>query len=149
MCVFYRAKLTAPLTTKFVPVLLAWQIIIVALAYPLYLQFFSEAVGGARNGYRYLVDSNYDWRQDAKRLKIFLDEHGIQHIYLDYFGTQYSIEYLKIPNIRVTAEQAHQIKQGWLVVSASQLMRPEWDWLRESHTPLARIAYTLFIYHLQ
>ena len=142
-------RMTSPFVKKALPILLSWQIIIVALAYPLYLQFFSEAVGGAQNGHRYLVDSNYDWGQDAKRLKTFLTERSIQHIYLDYFGTQYSIEYLKIPNIRVTAEQAHQIKQGWLVVSASQLMRPEWDWLRESHTPLARIAYTLFIYHLQ
>ncbi len=139
-------RMTSALVTKAIPVLLLWQIIIVALAYPLYLQFFSESVGGARNGYQYLVDSNYDWGQDAKRLKTFLDEHGIQHIYLDYFGTQYSIEYLKIPNTRVTAEQAHQIKQGWLVVSASQLMRPEWSWLRETHQPTDRIGFTLFTY---
>jgi len=139
-------RMTAPLATKAIPVLLAWQIIIVALAYPLYLQFFSEALGGARNGYQYLVDSNYDWGQDAKRLKTFLIERGIQHIYLDYFGTQYSIEYLKIPNTRVTAERAHQIKEGWLVVSASQLMRPEWSWLRKSHQPINRVGFTLFVY---
>ena len=142
-------RITSALVTKAIPVLLLWQIIIVALAYPLYLQFFSEAVGGARNGYRYLVDSNYDWGQDANRLKAFLEEHGIQHIYLDYYGTQYSIEYLKIPNTRVNAEQAQQIKQGWLVVSASQLMRPEWSWLRESRQPIDRIAHTLFVYQFQ
>jgi len=127
-------------------VLLAWQAVIVVLAYPLYLQFFTEAVGGAREGYKYLVDSNYDWGQDAKRLKKFLEEQRISHIYLDYFGTQFSIEHLKIPNTRVSAETAKQIQHGTLVVSVSQLMRPEWAWLRASRQPSARVAYTLFVY---
>jgi hypothetical protein len=128
--------------------LIAWQATVTLLAYPLYIQFFSEVVGGAPNGYKYLIDSNYDWGQDAKRLKEFLDDHGITHIYLDYFGTQYNIEYLKIPNTRVNAEQAKQLQDGWLVVSASQLMQDEWKWLRESREPTARVADTLFVYHL-
>ncbi len=128
--------------------LLAWQAAVAIACYPLYLQFCSEAVGGAKNGYKYFADSNYDWGQDANRLKQFLQERGIDRIYLDYFGTQYNIEYLKIPNTRVNAEQARQIKHGWLVVSASQLMRPEWRWLRESRQPTTRIAYTLFVYQM-
>jgi 4-amino-4-deoxy-L-arabinose transferase-like glycosyltransferase len=122
------------------------QAISVVLAYPLYIQFFSEAVGGARNGYKYLIDSNFDWGQDAKRLKRFLDERQIRHVYLDYFGNQFSIEYLKISNTRVDAEQAKQIREGVLVVSASQLMRAEWAWLRESRQPVERVAHTLFVY---
>ena len=117
------------------------------LAYPLYIQSFNEFVGGPKNGYKYLIDSNYDWGQDAKRLKKFLEDRGITHIYLDYFGTQYNIEYLRIPNTRVNADQARQIQDGWLVVSASELMRPEWAWLRESREPTARVADTLFVYH--
>lgn len=131
---------------KIMYVLFGWQAVATVWVYPLYLQYYSELVGGAKNGYKYLVDSNYDWGQDAKRLKQFLDERGIQHIYLNYFGTQYSIEYLKIPNTRVSPEQARQIKQGVLVVSASELMRPGWDWLRESRQPIARVAHTLFVY---
>lgn len=126
--------------------LFAWQVLVTLCCYPLYIQFFTEAVGGAKNGHEYLIDSNYDWGQDATRLKKFLDDRGIAHIYLDYFGTQYNIEYLKIPNTRVNADQARQIKDGWLVVSASELMRPEWDWLRESRQPTARVAHTLFAY---
>ena len=80
--------------------LLAWQAVVTVIAYPLYLQFISEAAGGAQNGYRCLYDSNYDWGQDANRLKRFLDEQGIPHIYLDYFGTQFNIDYLKIKNTR-------------------------------------------------
>jgi hypothetical protein len=140
------ARLSGRVSKRIALTLLAWQVLVSLLAYPLYIQFFSEAAGGAKNGYKYLLDSNFDWGQDAKRLKKFLEDQGIGHIYLDYFGTQYSIEYLKIPNTRVNAEQARQIKQGYLVVSASQLMRPEWNWLRESRSPVARVAYTLFVY---
>ena len=77
-----------------------------------------------------------------------LDERGIQHIYLDYFGTQFSIEHLRIPNTRVNADQAKQIRQGCLVVSTSELMRPEWAWLRASRQPTARVAHTLFVYQI-
>ncbi len=142
------ARITNRVTRYVMFGLVAWEAVVAAAVYPCFLQFFNEAAGGARNGWKYALDSNYDWGQDAKRLKAFLDEHGIQHIYLDYFGTQYSIEYLKIPNTRVNAEQARQIKQGWLVVSASQLMRPEWKWLRDSHQPIARVAFTTFVYQI-
>ena len=127
-------------------VLLLWQTVVVVLAYPLYIQFFSEAVGGARNGYKYLFDSNNDWGQDAHRLKTYLDANRIQHIYLNYHGTQFSTEYLKIPNTRVSAETAKQIRQGLLVVSVSELLRPEWAWLRDSRQPVERVAHTLFVY---
>jgi hypothetical protein len=140
------ARLVDRRLTLAVKALLVWQALSVLLAYPLYIQFFSEAVGGARNGYKYLIDSNFDWGQDAKRLKAFLDEHQIDHIYLDYFGTAFSIDYLKIPNTRVTAETAKQIQHGTLVVSVSQLVRPEWGWLRQSREPSARVAHTLFVY---
>jgi len=142
------ARWSRPLARKCAYGLVSWQALIVLYACPLYLQFFSEAIGGPANGYKYLIDSNYDWGQDANRLKQFLADRGITHIYLKYFGTQFNIEYLKIPNTRVEAEQAQQLKDGWLVVSASELMRPEWSWLRESRQPTARVAYTLFVYHL-
>jgi hypothetical protein len=77
-----------------------------------------------------------------------MQENNVSHIYLDYFGTQASIEWHKIPNTRVNADQARQIRNGWLVVSVSELMRPEWSWLRESRQPSDRLAYTLFVYRL-
>jgi 4-amino-4-deoxy-L-arabinose transferase-like glycosyltransferase len=138
----------APRWRPLVWLLAGWLGVEALIAFPLYIQYFNEFGGGAQNGYKHLVDSNYDWGQDAKRLKRFLADRGITHIYLDYFGTQYNIEYLKIPNTRVDAEQARHLNDAWLVVSASELMRPEWAWLRESHSPAARVAYTLFVYQL-
>jgi hypothetical protein len=126
--------------------LCGWLALVAFLAYPNFIPYFNEFAGGPEKGYKYLIDSNYDWGQDGRRLKNWMAQNGVNHIYLDYFGTQASIEWLKIPNQRVGVEQARQIQQGYLVVSASELMHPEWEWLRASRSPVARVAYTLFVY---
>ena len=56
-------------------------------AYPFYMSYFNVLVGGSKNGYHYVTDSNADWGQDLKRLKIYLDAHPeIDKIRIDYFG---------------------------------------------------------------
>lgn len=126
--------------------LAVWLASIAVLAYPFFIPYCNEFAGGTANGYRVLIDSNYDWGQDGKRLKQWMASNHVESVYLDYFGTQPAIEWLQIPNHRVTAETAHQIRTGYLVVSASQLMRPDWGWLRSEHQPVARIGYSLFVY---
>lgn len=123
--------------------------LISAFTYPHFISYCNFFAGGTKNGYLAVIDSNYDWGQDGKRLKDWMEQNNVPHVYLDYFGTQASIEWHKIPNTRVGADQARQLKDGWLVVSVSQLMRPEWNWLRQARpTPDARIAHTLFAYRL-
>jgi hypothetical protein len=130
-------------------VLCGWLAVVAGMAYPDFIPYTNEFGGGTANGYRVLIDSNYDWGQDGKRLKRWMQDNGVTHIYLDFFGTQTAIEWHQIPNTRVNAAQARQLRAGWLVVSVSQLMRPEWDWLRGARpTPDARIGYTLFAYRL-
>lgn len=65
------------------------------LAYPTYTYYFSEMVGGYKNGPKYLVDSNIDWGQDAKRLKKFMLKNNIPFVCMSYFG-QASLEYYQI-----------------------------------------------------
>jgi hypothetical protein len=127
-------------------VLCGWLAAVAAFAYPHFIPYTNEFCGGTANGYKCLIDSNYDWGQDGKRLKKWMNDNKINHIYLDFFGTQTAVEWHRIPNTRVSAEQAKQIRQGVLVVSVSQLMRPEWTWLREQRQPDARISDTLFAY---
>jgi hypothetical protein len=128
--------------------LCAWLFGVAVFASPHFIPYTNEFGGGAGNGYKVLIDSNYDWGQDGKRLKKWMEDNRVDHIYLDFFGTQPAIEWHGISNTRVNAETARRIQQGWLVVSVSNLMRPEWAWLREQHQPDARIGYTLFAYRL-
>jgi len=45
-------------------------------AYPSYTSYFNETVGGPKNGYKYVTDSNADWGQDLKRLRNWIDEYN-------------------------------------------------------------------------
>ena len=125
-----------------------WLLLVTCRAHPNFLEYFNELAGGPASGYRSLVDSNLDWGQDAKRLKRFLDQRGITNINLAYFGPACAPEYYGVSDRRVTADTARQIHDGLLVISATWLMRPEWDWLRANHQPVARVGYTLFVYRL-
>jgi hypothetical protein len=55
-------------------------------AYPHTLPFFNVLVGGSENGFRYLADSNLGWGSNLKPLKAWMDEQGVRHINLAYFG---------------------------------------------------------------
>jgi predicted membrane-bound dolichyl-phosphate-mannose-protein mannosyltransferase len=46
------------------------------LSYPSYLSYFNAIGGGHANGYRYVTDSNYDWGQDLRRLRGFVDNYN-------------------------------------------------------------------------
>jgi hypothetical protein len=50
-------------------VLVASSVFSAELAYPNYLGYFSLAGGGVPGGYKWLVDSNYDWGQDVEVLE--------------------------------------------------------------------------------
>lgn len=126
----------------------AWLMETALLAHSDYIAYFNELVDGPTNGQNYLVDSNFDWGQDGKLLKQWTVQNHLTHIYLDYFGTGAAIEYLQIPNERIKPPAARELSTGILVVSATHLMAPDYDWLRTTHTPVARIGYTLFAYSL-
>jgi hypothetical protein len=52
-----------------------WIIIIPILAFPNYLSYYNEIIG-AKNGHIIAVDSNYDWGQNLKRLKLWVDNYN-------------------------------------------------------------------------
>jgi len=82
--------------------LLLWLVIGSLVAWPNYISYFNELIGGPRQGYHWLGDSNVDWGQDLKELKHFMSKHGIDRIRLSYFGTadpaHYDINYEYLPS---------------------------------------------------
>jgi len=128
--------------------LCGWLAATTLLAYPFYIEYFNETVGGTSNGYRYLVDSNYDWGQDARRLHAWQTARGNPKIYLRFFGVGKAISYYGINAEPASPEKLRQAKQGTLVISVTHLMKPEWRWLREQKQPVERIGHTLFVYEL-
>ena len=70
--------------------------------FPHFLTYFNELVGGPANGKQYLVVSDLDWGQDMPGLKQYVDEHGINDLFVSWFGTasldHYGIPYRTLPS---------------------------------------------------
>jgi len=143
-------------------VLVLFQIVSVIRNAPHYLSYFNEFVGGGKNGYKYLVDSNIDWGQDLKSLKKFLEKENVEEIYFSYFGaanpTYYGIKYINlgfISNIERpdTATSLPTGKKDLLVVSATNLQctyyfdKTIFNWLKHKK-PYQIIGNTLFVYDI-
>lgn len=75
-------------------ILIVWLIGETLFASPYFLSYFNQIGGSTFGGFRYVADSNYDWGQDLKRLKIWVEEknndtdpnNDIKKIAIDYFG---------------------------------------------------------------
>lgn len=123
-----------------------WIVIIPFLAYPNYLSYFNESIGGTKNGHHYVVDSNYDWGQNLKRLKTWIDDYNqcltnqtplsasschaltegkpfpttepITNPHIDYYGGSEVSYYF--PEGTYTAWHANNAPQaGWFAISAT------------------------------
>lgn len=128
----------------FIFIFTLWIILIPVFAYPTsYLSYFNTAIGGPKEGYKYVTDSNYDWGQDVRRLntwvndyntcvknnqelsekcqkltqgKMFPSENPIQEIRVDYFGGSSPEYFLKKKFISWHSNNVPE--PGWYAISA-------------------------------
>ena len=119
-------------------ILVLWLVAETAFAYPYYLAYFNETIGGSKNGYKYVTDSNVDWGQDLKRLTNWVNENNIDKIRVDYFGGGDVQHYLGNKAIIWHADMGEE--PGWYAISATFLENslyyritrgePDYQWLR-------------------
>jgi hypothetical protein len=80
----------------------AWVAIASLAAWPDYLAYCNELVGGARRGYLVFSDSNLDWGQDLPELAEWMRAHHVPRVQLAYFGTadpaHWGIDYVALPS---------------------------------------------------
>jgi hypothetical protein len=142
-------------------------LVVLANVYPHTLTFFNQFVGGPRNGYRYLADSNIDWGQGLKLLKKWMDSRGVSRISLAYFGTAdpayYGIEYTRLPAATPSFELPSIARPwskpalpGYIAVSATVLtgvyLDPPWKMLYaglRATPPVDVIGNAIFVYWLE
>jgi hypothetical protein len=153
-----------------------WYLISSLMIYPHYLAYANELIGGPENGYKYLTDSNIDWGQDLKGLKVYMEEKNIDRIKLGYFGSAdaeyYGIDYEYLPSVGLAPNESTQYwwyeiddnhrydpgpQKGYLAVSATLLASPRWlkplfhetyQWLRE-YDPIDQIGYSILIFNIE
>ena len=145
---------------KLLTVLLVWYAGSSILAFPNYIPYFNELAGGTDNGYKFAVDSNYDWGQDFYKLIEFVEEKNIEKIYLDYFGGENPEYYLGTKYIKFNPKEITEPPKGWIAVSLNQLQgglaEPVaefdqqigfYDWTKD-YTVAKRIGKSIFIYYV-
>lgn len=139
-------------------VLIIWLIVgTVALA-PHFLTFFNEIAGGARGGYRYLVDSNLDWGQSLWDLRRWMVENSEDHVYYAHYSPArpdvYGInaDFLP-PDPRTVAFAPWNPAPGLYAIGATVLQGPyapeinTYAWFR-AREPLARLGNALWVYRV-
>jgi Dolichyl-phosphate-mannose-protein mannosyltransferase len=97
-----------------VGLLAAWIAASSLAAHPHYLSYFNELIGGPRNGYRWLSDSNVDWAQDDRYVRQVYARRGPAPVWIEPTGP-------------IT---------GRVAVGVTQLVTTH-DWLREHFRPSA------------
>jgi hypothetical protein len=126
-------------------------------SYPYYTSYFNNLAGGPKNGYRFATDSNADWGQDLKRLKIFLEDHPeISKIKVDYFGMADLDYYIPGRYERWWASK-RPIEPGWYAISTLFLQEGIYDkrktdsesyrWLKNKK-PIYQIGTSILIYNV-
>jgi hypothetical protein len=161
-----RSWWTRPLAA----VLAVWTVVAAIGIYPDHLAYFNEAAclpgnldrigidGGARCGPLWLDDSNVDWGQGLKQLKVWLDHHAAgRNIRLAYFGTILPQAY-GVACERIAPEELMEApKPGLYVVSAhfvarvpalgARLKPGAGEWLRRT-PPVAIVGHSLYVYDI-
>ena len=146
-------RVAARLTQAALAALCIWYVVGTMAIAPHYLAYFNELIGGADNGYRYLVDSNLDWGQDLKNLRRYMEAQGIPEVYLSYFGTAdpsyYGIDFLPMPDHPPDPDAP----LAYYAISATSLqgVYAKGDgsshWLTQ-YDPLDKVGYSIFVYRL-
>jgi len=157
--------------TALIIILAVWFFLETLFAYPYFLSYFNEMGGGVWSGYKYVTDSNYDWGQDLKHLKIFVNNppsgEKIDKIAIDYFGGGSPKYYLgdkakgwqssknnpKYENVRWLAVSINNLQGAIGKLHPGQQRNPEdeYRWLqkiKDPYKPDYRVGTTFFIYKL-
>ncbi|MBU4348615.1 glycosyltransferase family 39 protein [Patescibacteria group bacterium] len=155
---------------SFLSILLIWLVIGTMLSHPYYLSKFNEGFGGTYDGYKYVVDSNFDWGQDLKRLKNWMNDFSInqngqiESIAIDYFGGGDPNYYLGEKAIKWNSADGNPIENDieWIAISVNNIQnaitkinqnfdhRPqdEYLWLKNPLSPDYKVGTSIFIYKL-
>jgi hypothetical protein len=142
--------------------LLLWQAIGTLRVWPFHLTFFNEIIGGPRNGYRYVADSNVDWGQGLKALRDYLEDKAWPDVRLSSFTffirpELYGVQATPLPPLSgapPVLPARFDPEPGTYVLSASTLRGLQlvadtetynWFWHRE---PDDIVANAMLVYHV-
>lgn len=162
--------LSAQKKVAMVGILVGWYVFSSVSAFPHYLSYYNEAGGGMWEGYKIAGDSNYDWGQDLGRLTQWVEDQGIDKVYVDipfHWGDPKMFEETYILWKGSSLWRLHGVstddpasfpKGNYLAINATHLVSEDWTkkysqgkdyaWLA-GHTLVARPGPSIFVYYIE
>jgi len=138
--------------------LFAWYVVGAVTIFPHNLAYFNELAGGPDNGYKWLVDSNLDWGQNLKELKMWLDARGVERVFISQFSPSRPEVYgllatMLPPSPRAGPFAPFDPAPGWYAIGATTLQgvyTPDVNTFAyfRAMTPTARIGHAMFVYYV-
>jgi hypothetical protein len=130
-----------------------------AFAYPDYFPYSDELLGGSKNTYKYLTDSNNDWGQALYETALWLKQRNITDCWIAYDGAA-DLKYYGVPcralpgnpgdNLPLPPEQA----TGTFIISGLSYAGVEWEpeelqpyYVFHGHTPSDNIGGAMLVFH--
>ena len=139
--------------------LAGWYIFSALRIYPDFMPYFNEFIGGSKNGYKYLDDSNIEWGQDLKRLGKYQAKNP--DVKVIYSWSHSSPEYYRVSmsNFKQADESGWwREPKGRFAVNTFLLIRmqllsdqkkdPSLNWLA-LYEPVDRIGQSFFVYEFK
>lgn len=134
-------------------------VMVIFSAYPYYTSYFNILIGGPKNGYHYVTDSNADWGQDLKRLKKYLIQYPeIDKIRINYFGGDDINNRIGEGNYILWWDSKRPIEPGYYAISTLFLQESiytdgkkyddSYRWT-EDITPIDQVGTSIMIYKVE
>jgi hypothetical protein len=150
----------------------AWSLGSTLSVYPYNLSYFNELAGGPLGGHRYLIDASIDWGQDLFRLKNWYDAHPDARPLSVALNSLVDPELVGMavasdpPPVAYPQERnrpggaprglgiddARRVgpQPGWYAMSVHRLHDPGgYAYFIDYFQPIARVGYSIYIYHLE
>lgn len=136
-----RASIVA--SRAIVALLLVWTVLTCVRAAPDFIPYFNEAA--APYGSRILVDSDFDWGQDLKRLSSVLQQNHVDFIWIAYEGSA-DLTLHGLPPAQLLLPR--QRPAGWVAVSEFFIRTAprDYGWV-ENYKPERVVGKTIRLYH--
>lgn len=126
-----------------------WYAASVLTVVPRTYAYFTEAIGGPANGWKYMGNSNLDWGQDLLTAKRWIESNPEKRpVYLVYDPrTEYEALGIDATDGRELVTSRGPTEPGWWIVSACTMLRPDNQWFR-AHPPTERLSVTTTVYYI-
>ncbi len=131
--------------------------------YPNGIAYFNEWIGGPKNGWRYLADSNNDWGQNYPELAKYIDRNDVKTIRLFFYSHDDYRHYIKDgildsgmwPTEAQVNQRYHPVPGLYAIgvgaLTGLQFSVGNEDYLAEFRklTPIAYAGYGILIYNVK